>query len=254
MLFTDNPLFSVSFRYICNHTNQHTPIEMKKHDYLFLLCMLICILPFFLSGTVYDGYKQFNASHGMVMSFIKFAILSTLGEMIGLRISTGVYHRPGFGILPRALVWGVLGLGINLAIIVFSSGVPAFAAYMGVTDVSCIMAGSLTMPKVLLAFAISVTMNTIFAPVFMTLHKVTDTHILATGGTLKGFFTPIPMGEILQNLNWKVQWGFVFKKTIPLFWFPAHTITFLLPGDARVLFAALLGVALGVILAVAARK
>ena len=71
---------------------------------------------------------------------------------------------------------------------------------------------------------------------------------------MKGFFTPIPMGQILQNLNWKVQWGFVFKKTIPFFWFPAHTITFLLPGDARVLFAALLGVVLGIFLAIAARK
>lgn len=227
---------------------------MKKHDFLFFLCVLVCFLPFFLSDAVYDAYKQFNASHGMVMSFIKFAILSTLGEVIGLRISTGVYHRPGFGILPRAFVWGILGLGINMAFIVFSSGVPAFVSYMGVADVAGIMAGSLTLSKVLLAFAISVTMNTIFAPVFMTLHKVTDTHILATGGTLKGFFTPIPMGEILQNLNWKVQCGFVFKKTIPLFWFPAHTITFLLPGDARVLFAALLGVVLGIFLAVAARK
>ena len=88
----------------------------------------------------------------------------------------------------------------------------------------------------------------------MTLHKITDTHILNTGGTLKGLFTPIPMGSILQNLNWQIQWNFVFKKTIPLFWFPAHTITFLLPEDLRVLFAALLGVALGVILAIAARK
>ena len=74
------------------------------------------------------------------------------------------------------------------------------------------------------------------------------------GGTLRGLFTPINMGEIMQNLNWKVQWGFVFKKTIPLFWFPAHTITFLLPGEMRVLFAALLGVLLGVILSIAARK
>ena len=38
--------------------------------------------------------------------------------------------------------------------------------------------------------------------------------------------------------------GFVFMKTILFFRFPAHTITFLLPGDARVLFAALLGVVL----------
>ena len=97
-------------------------------------------------------------------------------------------------------------------------------------------------------------MNSIFAPVFMTLHKVTDTHILTTGGTLKGFLTPIPMKKIISELNWSVLWGFVFKKTIPLFWFPAHTITFLLPGNMRVLFAALLGVVLGVLLAVAARK
>lgn len=88
----------------------------------------------------------------------------------------------------------------------------------------------------------------------MTLHKITDTHILATGGTLHGFFSPIPIGNILQHLNWKVQWNFVFKKTIPLFWYPAHTITFLLPEELRVLFAALLGVALGIILAIAARK
>ena len=210
---------------------------MKKHDYLFFLCVLVCFLPFFLSDAVYDAYKQFNASHGMVMSFIKFAILSTLGEVIGLRISTGVYHRSGFGILPRAFVWGLLGLGINMAFVVFSAGVPAFASYLGVQDASGIMSGPFSLDKVLLALAISVTMNTIFGPVFMTLHKV-----------------PIPMGKILQGLNWKVQWGFVFKKTIPFFWFPAHTITFLLPGDARVLFAALLGVVLGIFLAVAARK
>lgn len=228
--------------------------KMKKHDWIFLLCVLACFLPFFLSDAVYGAYKEFNAAHGMVMSFVKFAILSTLGEVIGLRISTGVYNRPGFGILPRAFVWGLLGLGINMAFVVFSAGVPAFAAYLGVEDVSGIMSGPVTMQKVGLAFAISVTMNSIFAPVFMTFHKITDTHILATGGTLRGLFTPIPMGKIMQGLNWKVQWGFVFKKTIPLFWFPAHTITFLLPGDARVLFAALLGVVLGVFLAVAARK
>lgn len=145
-------------------------------------------------------------------------------------------------------------MGINLAFIIFSTGVPAVAAYLGIAAPAAIMTGPVCLQKILLAFAISVCMNSIFAPVFMTLHKITDTHILATGGTLRGLFTPIPMGDIMQRLNWRVQWEFVFKKTIPLFWFPAHTITFLLPGEMRVLFAALLGVALGVILAVAARK
>ncbi|HRZ79119.1 MAG TPA: Mpv17/PMP22 family protein, partial [bacterium] len=43
-------------------------------------------------------------------------------------------------------------------------------------------------------------------------------------------------------------------KTIPLFWIPAHTITFLLPENHRVLFAAILGVVLGVFLAIASLK
>ncbi|MFP4471673.1 MAG: hypothetical protein ACLFPE_13395, partial [Bacteroidales bacterium] len=108
--------------------------------------------------------------------------------------------------------------------------------------------------QLLTAFTVSVTMNTFFAPVFMTVHKITDTHILDNGGTLKGFFRPVRVGEILQNLNWKVQWGFVFKRTIPLFWYPAHTITFLLPAEFRILFAALLGIVLGVILSIASLK
>jgi hypothetical protein len=46
----------------------------------------------------------------------------------------------------------------------------------------------------------------------------------------------------------------VFKKTIPFFWYPAHTVTFLLPSEQRVLFAALLGIALGVLLALSSKK
>ncbi len=43
------------------------------------------------------------------------------------------------------------------------------------------------------------------------------------------------------------------KKTIPLFWIPAHTITFLLPEEFRVLFAAVLSVMLGVLLSLGSR-
>ena len=218
---------------------------MRTKDLIFILIVIAVFLPFIISDTFYDWYLSFNAEHG---------ILATMGELLGLRISRGVYYFKGFGVLPRAIVWGILGMGINMAFIVFSTGVPAFAEYLGVKDTAAILSGALSWQKVALAFSISVVLNSIFAPVFMTLHKITDTHIMNNGGTLSGLFTPIKMGEIMQNLNWKVQWGFVFKKTIPLFWFPAHTITFLLPGEMRVLFAALLGVLLGVILSIAARK
>lgn len=228
---------------------------MKKQDFIFILGVAVLLLPFFICRPVYEWYHSFNAAHGMIMSFLKFAILSTLGEMIGLRISAGVYNRPGFGLLPRMLVWGVLGMGINMAMIIFSNGTPVFLQYMGMTRATEVFhAPGLSGQKVWVAFAVSVSMNTIFAPLFMTLHKITDSHILMHGGTLRGFFTPLDMGGIMSSLNWRVLWGFVFKKTIPFFWFPAHTITFLLPGNMRVLFAALLGVVLGILLAIAARK
>lgn len=226
---------------------------MKKQDFLFVLLLVTIFLPFFVSDAAYDWYKSFNATHGMVMSFIKFGILATMGEVLGLRISAGVYNRKGFGILPRAVVWGLLGLGINAAMIIFSKGVPQFMVYMGMTDAANIINGVFSADKVWIAFAISVAMNTIFAPVFMTFHKITDTHILDCGGSLRSLITPIPMTRIITHLNWDAQWNFVFKKTIPFFWYPAHTITFLLPGEMRVLFAAILGVVLGVLLAIAAR-
>lgn len=226
---------------------------MKKQDFLFALVLVAIFLPFFLNDAVYDWYKSFNAAHGMVMSFLKFGVLATLGEMLGLRISAGMYNRKGFGVLPRAVVWGVLGMGINAAMIIFSKGVPQLMEYMGMANASGIINGELGPDKFWIAFAISVAMNTIFAPVFMTFHKITDTHILDCGGSLRSLITPIPMTRIITHLNWDAQWNFVFKKTIPFFWYPAHTITFLLPGEVRVLFAAILGVVLGVLLAIAAR-
>lgn len=228
---------------------------MKKQDFLFVILTVAVFLPFFLSDALYEWYKSFNAAHGMVMSFLKFAVLSTLGEVLGLRISAGVYSRKGFGIVPRMVVWGVLGMGINAAMIIFSKGVPQFMEYMGMAGAAATFAGeAVSADKVVVALAISVTMNTIFAPVFMTFHKITDTHILMCGGSLRSLGTPIPMTRIITGLNWDAQWNFVFKKTIPFFWYPAHTVTFMLPPDMRVLFAALLGIVLGVLLAVAARK
>lgn len=228
---------------------------MKIKDLYFALVILAIFLPFVFIDSLYEWYKSFNAAHGMVMSFIKFGLLSTLGEMLGCRISTGNYVTPTFGVVPRMIVWGFLGMGINMAMIIFSKGTPMFMEYMGMENaVASFNAAGFTMDKLWVALAVSVAMNTIFAPVFMTFHKITDAHIAACGGSLKAFVTPIPMAKRFAELNWQAQWGFVFKKTIPFFWYPAHTITFLLPGEQRVLFAAILGIVLGVLLALATKK
>ena len=227
---------------------------MKKSDFIFLACVLAFAATFIFIPPVTNWYLQFNKEHGMIMSFFKFALLATLGEVIALRIKTGFYNEPGFGIIPRMIVWGFLGITVNIAFQIFSSGGPIFLAYLGLSNAPEAMKGNFSALKLLDAFTISTTMNLTFAPVMMTFHKITDTHIIKSRGSVSGLFSPIPFASIFKNMNWDVMWNFVYKKTIPFFWIPAHTITFMLPAEFRVLFAAVLGIALGLILAIASQK
>jgi hypothetical protein len=225
-----------------------------KRDLFFFVGVSAFFLPFFISDTVFDAYYQFNLEHGLLMSFVKFFFLATLGEVIGLRIKTGKYHQEGFGLIPRALVWGFLGMSIYAAFAIFAAGTPVFLEKLGLDNASLLLHSELSWAKILVSFSISAALNLFYAPVMMTFHKITDIHILENRGTLKGFFTPIAFARIFKEINWEVQWNFVFKRTIPLFWIPAQTITFLLPEEFRVLFAAFLGIILGVLLAIAALK
>jgi hypothetical protein len=227
---------------------------MKKNDFIFLVCLLLFAATFIFIPPVTNWYLLFNKEHGMIMSFFKFTLLATLGEIIALRIKTGFYNEPGFGIVPRMIVWGLLGLAINIAFQIFSTGGPSFLSYLGLSSAPEAMKGGFSALKLLDAFTISLTMNLVFAPVMMTFHKITDTHIIKTGGTVIGLLSPIPFASILRNMNWEVMWNFIFKKTIPFFWIPAHTVTFLMPPEFRVLFAAILGIALGLILAIGSQK
>lgn len=230
-------------------TAKHT---MKKSDIVFMACVAALLVPFFVSDTLFNCYKECNAAHPYIMAFIKFMILSSIGEMLGLRIKQGVYTYKGFGIMSRAIVWGVLGVMIAVAMKIFSAGVPVMLESMGLVGMVDAMREPLSFAKFVDALCISTAMNCFFAPMFMTLHKITDTHILNCGGKLTSLVTPIKFGDIISSLNWKVQWNFVFKRTIPLFWIPAHTITFMLPAAYQVLFAASLSIVLGLLLSIAA--
>lgn len=224
---------------------------MKKNDVLFLIFLVVLFYPFFAFEAVQNFYNTATAEHGLLMSFAKFAILATLGEMIGLRISEGVYLKEGFGLLPRAIFWGFTGMLIKIAFIIFATGAPVFVDHYVYHLPENVMATGFTPEKLLTAFAISATMNLLFAPIFMILHKVSDIHIQETNGKLGQFFSLPDFSRILQKMDWSVMWGFVFKKTLPLFWIPAHTLTFMLPPNLQILFAAFLGIVLGVILAFA---
>lgn len=228
---------------------------MKKVDFLVIAIIVVVLLPFFVCRPVYDGFCSLTASYPLWMAFVKFGILATFGEMLGCRVKTGAYYHKGFGLFPKFVVWGLLGMWIALAMSVFKVGIPAFmervSCFNGVSEA---MKGDFTWLKLVGAFFVSVMMNTSFAPVFMTFHKLCDMHIAAYDGKAICLLKPMPIGQYIQDVNWKVQWGFVFKKTIPLFWIPAHTLTFCLPGEFQVLFAAFCSIILGLFLSIAAMK
>ena len=236
---------------------------MKKADWILILCVAAVATLFAIPQThAAEGFNWATAHHPYIMAFFKFAILATLGEMLALRIRKGVYNEKGFGVAPRMIVWGFLGIAIAMSMVIFKCGVPVFLGTVAdaltgrpdhaVAYAAIFAAKDFTLAKLGIAFAVSVLMNSIFAPVMMTFHTCTDIHITENGGTVRGLLRPMKMREIIsKKVNWDIQWNLVIKKTIPLFWFPMHTITFILPANLQVLFAALLGVALGLILALA---
>jgi len=229
---------------------------MKRSDYLTILTVILVLLPFYFFKPLFDFYRLFNNEHAYIASFIKFAILATFGESIGLRIRTGKYWEKGFGLIPRAIVWGFLGVFIKMAFVIFGEGAPYMLKTLGVSFPVSVPGDILRQNdffwlKLLSAFSVSTTLNLFFAPVFMTFHKITDLHISSKGGTLTGFFTPISFRKHFMELDWSTMWNFVFKKTIPLFWIPAQTMNFMLPEEYRILFAAFLSIVLGILLSVA---
>ncbi|WP_372835495.1 hypothetical protein [Pontibacterium sp.] len=227
---------------------------IKRSDLTFMLFTCAMLSPLLLMDDPAEALKTASHSSPLLASFIKFAILATYGEVLGLRIATGHYPLATFGVLPKAVVWGVFGICIKLCFVIYVSGVPVALALLGMEHAADALSGPLSLDRFLVAFAISVAMNLTFGVWLMTFHKITDLHINAHQGRLICLIRPLYFGKILTEINWHRLWSFVLKKTIPLFWIPCHTLTFLLPSEYRVLFAALLGIVLGLILAFGSRK
>jgi hypothetical protein len=216
---------------------------------IFVAAFATVFVPFFVSERLYEFFLWFSTEWAFTASFMKFALLATLGEMLGSRIRTGIYLPAGFGLIPRALVWGFLGMTVKAAFMIFGNGVPSIIEHLGMENASAVMAGPVTAPKILLAFSISFFLNIFYAPVLMVTHRVSDLHIASAHGEKSRLLRMPDVAQLLASVDWKSMWGFVLKKTIPFFWIPAQTVTFLLPPEFQILFAALLSTVLGVILA-----
>ena len=209
---------------------------------------LASIVIFLISPRGYELFVSLTTSSIYLMAFIKFAVLATMGELCAVRIMTGSWDKPA-GLLWRVMVWGLLGVLIALIFFLFANGVRSAMEAGRLPSI----AGEGMSGRLLFAFFTSLLMNLFFAPTFMAAHRITDTYIEMSGGCLNTM-TQLRFSEVLSRIDWNGFITFVVCKTIPFFWIPAHTITFLLPSEQRVLVAAMLSIALGAILATAKKK
>ena len=184
-------------------------------------------------------FETATRNYPYIMGFVKFAILSTMGELLAARV---VFKKWVIikGIFPKMVVWGLLGVLIVLMFSVYSKGVE------GAVGEGLLYTGSGQFNKLFSALYISSLMNLTFAPVFMASHRITDVYI---DSRYSG--NPLSFGRVIKEIDWDRFIKFVVAKTIPFFWIPAHTITFLLPDQYKVIFAASLSILLGLILSIA---
>ena len=210
-------------------------------DILWVISIVIITALFLLPHTQ-EVFIQLTNSHPYLMGFIKFAILATMGELLALRLVNRSWIRPD-GMIYKIAVWGLIGVLITYMFSFYSKGVSAMIENRKVLAEDNLFSG------VYRAFLTSLIMNLTFGIVFMAMHRMSDTYIEMRFNhkrpSLKG---------LIHTIDWDAFITFVVFKTIPLFWIPAHTITFSLPSYYRVLIAAYLSVILGVILAYSRNK
>ena len=231
---------------------------MAKYGTVIWVMILAAFAAFLILPSTHNLFVSATCSHPYIMGFIKFAILSTMGEFLATRIVLKRWQMVR-GMLPKMLIWGVLGVLIVMMFSVYADGVSGAInkglLWTGGMDGGSGMAGGF-LAKLLKALYISAIMNLTFAPAFMAAHRITDTWIDArysgrgkSSGNEKG--DPgkgISFSQAISVIDWSGFFKFVVGKTIPLFWIPAHTITFLLPDTYKVIFAASLSIVLGLIL------
>lgn len=203
------------------------------------IALLGCVVAILSIPETRDMFVEATQAYPYLMGVIKIGLLGTMGELLGGKIVTGSWRLRGIRLYQRVLVWGFLGVVFTVAFPIFSFGVD------GLLNKGLLFGnGSVVMT----AFWKSFFMNTIFAFPMMIFHRVTDT--LIERGQL---FTIWPVVDVYTSIDWKNMFRVVGFACF-WFWIPAHTITFLLPSEFRVMSAALLAIALGFILGFAKRS
>ncbi|MGL5440215.1 MAG: Mpv17/PMP22 family protein [Filifactoraceae bacterium] len=206
---------------------------MKKGDLIWggIMAVFVTVLLIPSSRT---AFIQFTETHKYIGGFSKFAILASMGSLLADRLRTREWRFQSY-FISRAIIWGFIGMWITLMFGVFDVGIGAMMK-KGLLPFEGSILGK--------AFFISLFCNFSFAPCFMMFHNGTDAYFDLKAEGRKD----VSLSMIANKVDWSRFFSFTLLKAIPLFWIPAHTITFMLPGEYRVLFAAMLSIALGILL------
>lgn len=213
---------------------------MKKFDLLWPIAVILIVF-----GITRQAFVEFANNHLYWSGFIKFGLLAPLGELLVMRMSKGNWKLHS-GFIFRVIIWGLLGMAIALAFKLFEYGTVA------VLEKGFVLGNG---NKFVTALCISAFMNLSFGPIMMATHKITDKFLdLKYEAKEKSSSVKVSVKDAVNAVDWNGFIGFVVFKTIPFFWIPAHTIVFLLPGEYRLVVAALLSIALGILLSLANKK
>jgi len=203
---------------------------MKRSDVLFLLALAV-ITVFLILPTTHRIFFGFTDDYYLLGGFIKFFLFATLGDVISHRIKEGDYLVRG--IVGKAFIWGIIGVVVVMVFMIFTTGV-SYLHEEGVLPLGDLVFFT--------AFTTSVLMNLLFAPTMMLFHRISDEVIELK--VTKGY---VNLKSSIRRIDFPAFFG-MLTRTIPFFWIPAHTITFLLPQAYRPFFAAVLGIMLGLFL------
>lgn len=173
-----------------------------------------------------NWYVRWVTENLLLSAFIQFAVLGTLGEVLGIVASRRRPSNRALEWLAKAVVWGILGILIKYAFTGFK-GFLATLVDKGFLPAAC------EKITILQALSLSVLTNSMFGPLLMVLHRFSDNIIARTRGYAG-------IEKSLATLAW--------------FWVPAHTVTFALPLEYQIGLAALWSVALGLIMGFTKRR
>ncbi|HAF07293.1 MAG: hypothetical protein QME48_05865 [bacterium] len=169
-----------------------------------------------------EGYLNFVKRYPLISSFVQFAILGFLGEIISysLRKKLKTIGNP-FQIFLKILAWGILGIVIKMGFTGSKGSLKALIEnklFFNIKESSFFY-----------ALTLSTLTNTFFGPQMMFFHRLEE-NIITGRKDFKG------IEFSLFSLLW--------------FWIPAHTFTFMLPKDYQIGIAAIWSIVLGIILSI----